>query len=283
MLISCESEINRPVIRESTGHYTLDDLRYSKNNDSITILKNNARRYRLDIVEDSNSFTATWTDRIRTTAIDTTHSELENILNNNEFTDGLSALFDLDENGDINSLVNWPQVKSHIDSMSILYLEMNGFTSEEIDQMNPLLNTYLTKENMMNSLFKGIGVFHNFYSIDANFTDTLVKQGFGFDRNESDGLNEAEIHITHPTSDLVDYLTTTEFTTSAHQNFLQELEKLSETPVDFSQLNEVHIIDTIYYRFNTDLQELIYVYAKRKMDMDTLQLFHEIIIEKEDW
>ena len=282
-LMSCESEVQRPLIRESTANYSLEDIKYSWKNDSISIIKSNLRRYRLDVVEDSNSLVAIWTDRIPTTALDSTHSELDNILNNKEFTDGLIALFRLDSTGGIDSLINWPEVKSHIDSMSLIYLEVNGFSKEEIDRMNPLLNSYLTKENMMNSLFKGIGIFHNFYSIDADFTDTLIRRNLGKDLNLQEGLTDVEIQISHPTTNLVDYLATTEYTTSGHQSFLQELDKLSDTPLDFSNLDEVHIIDTIYYRFNSDLQELTYVYMKRKMDMNTLQLFHIITIEKEGW
>ncbi|NEN25773.1 hypothetical protein G3O08_19975 [Cryomorpha ignava] len=160
-LIGCSSEVNRPIFRESTINYTLEDIKYSKKNDSISILKTNSRNYRLYIVEESNSFVAIWTDRIPTTAIDSTHSELDNMLNNKEFTDGLIARFRVDSSGDIDSLINWPEVKSHIDSVTTIYMEMNGFSPDEIDHIKPFLNSYQSKENMMNSLFKGLGVFHN--------------------------------------------------------------------------------------------------------------------------
>lgn len=283
ILISCETEVNRPQIREITANYTLEDVRYSKRNDSISILKSNSRNYHLDIVKDSISFYSIWTDRIRTTTLDSTHSEIDNVLNDKEFTDGLIARFRLESNGDIDSLINWPEVKSRIDSMSIIYMEMNGFSPDEIDHVKPFLNSYQSKENMMNSLFKGLGIFHNFYSIDADFSDTLLRQSLTATLNLQEGRNEAEIRINHPTIDLVDYIVTTEYTTASDQNFLNDLEKMSGNEVDFSKFNKVHVIDTIYYRFNSDLQELVYVYAKRKMTMDTLQLFHEITIEKEGW
>ena len=282
-LISCDSEVNRPEIRESTINYTLEDIRYSKRNDSISILKSNWSNYRLDILKDSISYYAIWTDRIRTTTLDSNHSEIDNILNSMEFTDGLIARFLLDSTGDIDSLINWPEVKSRIDSMTSIYMELNGFSTDEIDHIKPFLNSYQSKENMMNSLFKGFGIFHNFYSIDADFSDTLLRQSLSATLNLKEGTNEAEIRINHPTIDLVDYIVTTEYTTASDQNFLNDLEKMSGNEVDFSKFNKVHVIDTIYYRFNSDLQELVYVYAKRKMAMDTLQLFHEITIEKEGW
>ena len=281
LLFGCKPEVNRPEIRENSLNYRFEVRKYLKQNDSISSVKTTSRKYRLDIIEGSDSFYAIWTERISTTTPDSTPAENESVLNTREYTDGLGSHFRLDDNGDIDSLINWPEVKSYTEYMNTLYLEMNGYSQDEIDKLAPFLKSLLTKEYIMNTLFKGIDVFHNFYSIEASYTDSLVEQGMSFDINKPETRSKAKILITRPAANLVDYIVTAEYSVAGDENLSQKLEELSGNEFDLSMLNQAHVVDTVYYRFNSDLQELLYVFAKRNMAMDSLQFFQEISIEKE--
>lgn len=281
VFISCESSgIKKPIIHETNANYMFTENKYALIQDSVFGFKSVQKIYHLKIQKDSNKLIAYWTDKIPRIAVDTNTNELDNLLNNKEFIDGFTAKYILKKNGDIDSLYNWVSLKEYVDSLTSKYYENLGLKNEEINRIKPFVNTIQTKKRLVSNLNKGILAYHNFYSIDATFDDTLVSNEYGLELNQSVFVSSAKIEISKPLNYLVDYFITSEYEGDNDLNFLSALKKLEINDLDFNQFKTIRLKDTLYYRYNRNTNLLENIFFKRNMIQDTIQYVNEIELIK---
>ncbi len=281
-LFSCKTEINKPIFQIKPTTYLYSESKYGKQNDSIFGIKSFTKYYDLKIETVSNKTIALWTEKIPRIAIDSSSSEIDNLLNNNEFINGLTARFTLNKKGDIDSLENWNDVKYYTDSLTKIYYENVGFNNEEINKIKPFLKKYQTKDRLSNKLFRGIFSYHNFYSIDASFDDTLLVNNYSLEMNDTNHYSNAQIKINRPLDDIVDYIVTSDYIGFNDLSILSEFEKLSpDSDIELSSFKKIVLRDTLFYRYNTTEKLIEEAIFKRYMHMDTIQIVDEIIFRKE--
>ncbi len=279
--MACTPKSNRPRLANQSLNYNCIERKFAIFNDSTSYERESHRRFHLELYKDFNGYVAVWTDLIPTIILDTSSTEFQNIVDDNEFTDLLNTEFRLNPDGDIDSIINWSQVNEYIDSFQSIYLENNGTSSHDQTKIQSFLDSFNTQQHLMNTWYKGIGIYHNFYSIDANFTDTLVIQPYASYLKNDEKSSDARITISLPNAQLVDYLVTTESRGTTDTSFITELEKLSNNELDFSIFTNIRMVDSIYYRYNKPSMALESLFFNRYMEIDTMIFIQQIWIDRE--
>ncbi len=275
VLLSCQSEVNRPTIQPYSLNYQFVENKYSVNDGVPVLVKSNRKLFHLEIQTDSDNLVAYWTDKLPHFNGDT--SEVDQLLNET-YTDGFTAKFVLDEYGDIDSLANWSELKTYVDSISQVYYQHVGVKPEEMENLLTLTNLLQTKERLLPNLYKSVFAFHNLYAIDATFDDSLVNYSQLLTIDHSSFVSDATIEITQPNAYYVEYLVTSEYEGKNELSILAEIERASPDTIDLSSLRDILLHDTTYYMYNRSKQMIETLLMRRHMKADTAHFIHELIL-----
>ncbi len=272
LLVSCNREPNKPTLLNAKEWYTYEQNEYSRVGDSIVKHKRNIRYFQVEIRKDKDPYEANWTEYVDTSRIDTSLSDLDKLAQKQQFATVLNARFCLDSNGNIDSLINWYEIKKFADSLTSSFYAMEGYSKEQIIFLEPLIDIYQTKTQLTQNLFKGIIIYHNFYSFDLTFNDTLLENQMS--TYNGVGLIPTKVKITDGPLCYIDYVVSSEFQTNVKPELLETLETNYgvNVPEQFSR----KVIDSVFYRYNRDLNAIEQMLYLRTISMDSIQKIEAI-------
>jgi hypothetical protein len=279
LVASCEESINKPRLTERSIEYSYYESKYIKLKDSIFGRKDIYKDYHLLVLSSSNNLKARWTEKLPFNISDSSHYDLESLMGKYEYEDGMISIFNLDSNGDIQSLENYDSVSNYIDSLSILYLKENGFLEKEIEHFKQIRKYIKSEEYIMNSVFKGIGIYHNFYSIDASFSDSIVFHSLSLSDSSDTDIEYAKILIEQRPYGLVEYLSTANYKHERDTNFFGLVSNITEQNLESMFDSSYQIIDSVYYKYNRIQEALEYAYLNRTMNQDSMEFHHKIVFQ----
>ncbi len=161
---------------------------------------------------------------------------------------GLSVLYKLKATGELDHVVNWSQVKHYADSMSAIYLDLNGIIGDDrltIDQIKAKL---LTREHIERTLLKEFQLIQSLYGVELDVNNTNVIDNFPMDGVTMD---TSTINIQTRNSERISILRSAKYTDAAISQILDNMLPTGfQNPFKPLADQNASIFDTCIFTFN---------------------------------
>lgn len=249
-------------------------LRYKKGVDSAQTAKPSLRYFDVDVVHTRDTFYTIWQEKVRAISVsDPGLSELELMMQTPIYAKGLKAEYSLYEDGILGNLLNWPEIKTFVDSSSWEYMAQFDSDQKMLENYQMIIQQYNTQQIIESKMFKCVSIFHTPYGLYTDTSDTGRQRVFDIDML----INPVEEQLVwyHKDDHVLYFLCVyPETKTNIGQTFLQPFAAVGMPDSILEYASQISFTDTLYCDFNIEESRLNSAQFSR-----TLQLKSDTFIE----
>ena len=231
-------------------------LQYKKGVDSAQTARPSLRYFNVDVVHTRDTFYTIWQEKVQTISVsDSGLSELELMMQTPIYVNGLKAEYSLYEDGILGDLLNWPEIKTFVDSTSWDYMTEFAPDQNLLKNYEMIMEHYNTKQTIETKMFKCISIFHTPYGMYVDTSDTDSERVFDIDMI----INPVKEKLLwyHKDGDRLYFLCAyPEINTDFGQTFLQPFVEIGMPDSIVTYASQITFTDTLYCDFNIEESRL---------------------------
>lgn len=259
LILACNSEPD--YIRLEKGfsvEVEVFSLRYKKGVDSAQTAKPSFRYFDVDVAHTRDTFYTIWQEKVRTMSeSDSGLSELELMMQTPVYVNGLKAEYSLYKDGILGDLLNWPEIKTYVDSISWDYLTQFAPDQKFQESYQLITQHYNTQPIIENKMFKCISIFHAPYGMYVDTSDTDTERERVFDIDMIINPVKEKLLWYHKDDDRLYFLCAyPEINTDYGQTFLEPFVEIGMPDSVVNYLSQISFNDTLYCDFNIEKNRL---------------------------
>jgi hypothetical protein len=206
-------------------------------------------------------------------------TEVDKILGN-DITENLmyEVKFLADQSGQIISTLNENEIRTNLDSISIVYIkgikELSESQKQEIRQTS---KKFMTTDYINNKILKELFLIHKLYGNNISIDTSL---NVFEDVTQEDYMIKTKVKIIYSDNEAIQLMCVSDIKGGSAANLLQkQFDKKFLSQLKISD-NQIESIDTTYYTFNRATFIPQKIYYVRYCDIDSVEYREEVLIEK---